>query len=417
MKKSLLIFTAFIAIRVAYIFLSGFSSCDLCQDCNWINELSERVLVGNFNFDVGRFIASPFYNVFIAVHKIIFGQYWATALVTSQLVLSGLSGVYFYKLGLLLFEKRAAIISTAIFSVFPLTLYWVHTFCTESIFQSLLIISIFFLVNAVKTKSYRDVIISSSILSIVFLTKSHILLFTPFIALYLFINNEGTKKFTLPILYGAICFLFTLPFGIYNLKVNHQYVLSSNGNDFHFYTGNSPYGYKVVVDVPPKGTEEFKKLGAMDMAYFNGSVHDSIMKLPQNVKQKLYLNYAINWIKNNPKKFLETKLNDFILFIIPGTNFKYYSFLAWLFTFLISLPIYLLGYFGIVFYLKKDFRLHFYALGLFLSMLIFSVVWYVQNRFRTITIEPIYILYSGAVIHLILKKYLGKKRPKVEQTK
>ena len=404
MRKAAIIFVYFLFVRVAYILLSGFDTCQLCADCGWINMLSERVLAGNFDFDVGRFIVSPFYNIFIAAHKFMFRDFWSIALIISQLALSSLSGVYFYKLGKLLFNEKQALISTLIFGVFPLTLYWVHTFCTESIFQSLLIISVYFLVKSVESKNYRDLIISAVIYSITFLTKSHILLYSPFIALFLFLNNNSLKKWTFPVLYGSISLLFTLPFGLFNLYHHDQYVLSSNGSNFQIYMGNSDYGYRLVVDVPPSESEEYDHLMMMRMSYFNGKIDNEIMKKPQAIKQSEYLDAAVNWIKKNPQKFLELKIYDLGFFLIPGVSFRHHSFTNWLFSFLISLPIYILGYIGIYRCLKSDFKKHFFSLGLFLSMLLFSVIWFVQNRFRTITIEPIYILYSGFVLSTLIEK-------------
>ncbi|MCI5190821.1 MAG: hypothetical protein D3905_13745 [Candidatus Electrothrix sp. AS4_5] len=180
------IFIYFLFVRISFIILSGFNTCELCSDSGWIDMLSERVLAGNFDFDIGRFIVAPFYNIFIAIHKIIFQRYWTVALISSQLILSSLSGVCLYKIGSMLFERRTALVSTAIFCVFPMTLWWVHTFCTESIFQSLLIISLFFLLKTVYTARYLYLILSAIIFSITFLTKAHILLYSPFLALYLF---------------------------------------------------------------------------------------------------------------------------------------------------------------------------------------------------------------------------------------
>ena len=398
MRKTVYIFFYFLTIRVLFIVVSGFSPNELSSDTVWIDMLSERALTGDFNFDIGRFIVAPFYNVLIAAHKYIFTSNWSFVLICSQLIISSLSGVYFYKLGKLLFNEKAAFYSSLIFGVFPMTLYWVHTFSSESIFQSLLIISIYFLVKSSRTGKYFDVLISAIIFSIVFLTKSHILLFTPFLALFLFLNLSSTKKITFPLLYGLICLLSTLPFGIYNLKHHNQYVLSSNGNYFHFYTGNSEFGYYSIVDVPAKDTKEFKHLKNFNIAHFNGGIHDEIMKKPHNIKQGEYFDLAVDWIKDNPYKFLKLKLYNLGLFLMPGVSIRHYPFKNWLFSLLISLPIYIMGYMGLYQSVKSNYKKHLFALGLLLSMIIFAIVWYVQNRFRTVTLEPIYILYSGIII-------------------
>ncbi len=412
-KKGVAIFAYFAIVRILYVLLSGFSTCELCSDCQWINMLSERALVGNFDFDIGRFIVAPFYNVFIAAHKFLFQSYWSIALIVVQIVISALSGVYFYKLARLLFSEKAALLSTAIFGIFPMTLYWVHTFCTESIFQSLLIISLFYLVKSIKTQQYTALIASAVIYSITFLTKSHILLFSPFIALFLFLNLKGAKKNIFPLLYGAISLAATLPFGLHNLQQHNEYVLASNGSKFHFYTGNSAFAYHSIVRVPPQGTEEFRHVRNMNMAFFNGDIHHEIMKQPHAEKQDAYLRLALDWIQQNPMQFLELKAYNLGLFLFPGVSFRHYPFKSWLFSFLISLPIYIFGYIGLYKSVKNNFKLHFFALGLFVVMLLFATIWYVQNRFRTITIEPIYILYAGFALTTFweaLKSFLKKNK-------
>ena len=336
MKKLSIIFLYFLVVRILFIIITGYDNCELCSDSDFIDRLSERALRGDFNFDIGRFIVAPFYNVFIAGHKWIFGGYWDWALVTSQLLLSALAGVYFYKLARLLFNETTARIGTFLFGIFPMTLYWVHTFCSEMVFQSVLIISIFFLVKSIKTERYLPLLLSAVLFVITFLTKSHIGLFSPFIALYLFINLSKSKRIQFPILFAAICLVATLPFGLYNLQKHDQYVLSSNGAKFHFYTGNSEFGYRSIVDVPPRNSVEFKALKNFDLAHFNGPIHDSLMALPHKVKQSAYFELAMNWIRANPKKFAELKAYNTAFFFLPGVSFRHYPLSGWLFSFLIS---------------------------------------------------------------------------------
>lgn len=334
----------------------------------------------------------------MAAHKLLLGSFWSLGLVISQLIISALSGVYLFKLAALLFpdDRRVALWAAAVFAVFPLTLWWVHTFCTEMLFQSLFIISVYYFVLSFKMKQLKFAALSAAIFSVVFLTKSHILLFTPFIAAaYLIAVGPASRGMLYALCFAAITTAATLPFGIYNLYRNGQYVLASNGLRFHFYTGNSEFGYASIVRVPPPNTSDFIMLRNMNIAHFNGAVHDSIMELPQKVKQRLYLEQSLQWIKNNPEKFAVMKAYNLFRFLIPGVSIKQYPLVQWLLSFLISLPVYVLGYAGIGKALKENFKTHFFMLGIFLALLFFSVVFYSQNRFRTITLEPFYILYAA----------------------
>lgn len=390
LKSDLTVFFIFFFIRLAYILIMGYrNNYSLADDSTWIMELSDKALRLDFDFDIGRFIAAPFYQCFVALLKAIFGNFWDISLVLSQLILSSLSGVFLYKLsGLLFNDKRVNIIAAAVFAVFPLTLWWVHTFATEMVFQSLLIFSIYFLVKSVKIKSLIALSYSAIFFSLGFLTKSHLLLFSPFVIIYLLLALKETRlKIRYLAIYASIAILFTLPFGLYNLEKHGIYVLSSNGAGYHFWVGYSDYRYGTTVSTggQPK----------LEVVYYKGVRYDNAYLLPQKVKQAFFFKEGVKWIREHPKKFLELKLYDFTFFILPGVSCNHYPFMQSLFSFFIGLPVYLFGYSGIYLALKKDFRSHFWILGLFIAMFIFSVGFFVQNRFRTITLEPFYILYAA----------------------
>ena len=105
------IFIYFLIVRLFFILLSGLNTGELRPNNSWSDMLSERVLLGNFNFDIGRFIVSPFYNIFIAAHKFVFKGYWVLSLISTQLILSSFSGICLYKIGHLLFGKKVALVS------------------------------------------------------------------------------------------------------------------------------------------------------------------------------------------------------------------------------------------------------------------------------------------------------------------
>ncbi len=398
-KVEIAVFLSCLIIRVLFVIFSGFNNYQLSGDSEWIIMLSEKVVSGNFDFDIQRFIAAPFYQSLVGVIKLIFGSKWEVVLVCFQLIIASLSGIYIYRLAILLFKRKdIGIVAASVFAFFPMTLWWVHTFASEVLFQSVLIISVYYLVSGTISMQVRHIIFSAFLLAICFLSKSHILVFTPFIVIYFFLTLHHLRdKIVYSVIYGSICILMSIPFGVYNLIKHDTFVLSSNGAGCQFYLGHSNVGYITIVDVPEKGTEEYKRMKYVnaEAGFFNGSRYDSIMELPQAIKQKVFFQDGLTWIKNNPEKFIELKVYDLVLFLMPGVSYRHYSLMEWLFSFMISLPVYLLGYIGIVKALKLNFEHNFWILGLFLTMIIFSVGFYVQNRFRTVTLEPFYIIYAS----------------------
>lgn len=395
------IFIAFLVVRLLFISITGFNSYELHPDSYRYIELSDRIMKGDYNMDIQLFIVAPFYPFFIALHKIIFGSLWENSLVVSQLILSSLSGIFLFKLSRLLFGRNdVSFLATGLYCIFPMTLYWSHTFAQESVFQSFLIIFIYLLLKAIKENALGLLLLSALLFSLAFLTKAHLLLFSPFIVVVIYLNLKGTvsRKLIFIFIFSGFCLAATLPMGLYNLKKHSTYTLSGNGAGILFYLGNTNYSYCFIANTPDKNSDEFASLldpFGKGLSLKNGPSYDSITGLPQEIKQKLYFQEGVSWIRENPSKFLELKAINLFKFIMPGVSFSHYSFKNALFSFLISLPIYLFGYIGVVVAIKEDYKTHSWIIGMFIAMLIFSVGFYVQNRFRTITIEPFFIVYSA----------------------
>ena len=398
------LFSAYFIIGVLFTCLMkstgvGYSLDDTLR----YDHLSSKILSGNFNLNIGSFIVAPLYPYLEAFIKLLLGNHWVIGMIFIQLVLFSLSGIYLYLIAEILFENYSKIIpplSAFIYLIFPMTMWFVGTFSQDLIFQALLIITIYYFLKALKEQKLKFLIISAVLYSLTFLTKSHILLFSPFIVLIIFISMNTTKlkKFVYSFVFGGICLLFTLPYGLYNLRANGVYTFSTNGADFFFYSGNNEDIYKFLVTTPPQNSSEYQRLASMSWI-----PSDAIKE------RKLFITKALQWIKDNPKKFIKLKEVDLFQFLTPGVSYKHYPFKKWLLSFIVSLPIYLFGYFGIIIALIKDFKKHFWILSLFLTMVIFSVGFYVENRFRTITIEPFYIVYSAFGIWYFFKLILSRK--------
>lgn len=404
-----------LSIRLAFTFFIGFNNnYDLQSDSADLISFAKKSLTGDFNFDYGRFIASPGFPIFAALHMYLFDKYWNIFLVISQLIISSISGIFIYKTSKILFVKeRVAITATIIFCLNPFTFWYVNTFCQETLFQSLFICSIYYLLEYCWFKQIKSLIICAITFSLAYLTKSHVLLFSIFIPLIFILTTQSYPtaiKSTL--IFATICITFSLPYGLYHHFKNHSYVISSNGSGILFYLGNTNAGYISIVNVPEQNSADFYKMKDITntAGYFNGDQkrYDSLMLLPQPKKQAAFFNEAYTWMKNNKAKVLKIKIYDLVYFLIPGVSIRHYKFQEWFFSFLISFPIYIFGYAGILICLRSNFYSHSYILALFLTMLLFSTVFYVQNRFRTITIEPFYIVYASFALDQLIIRFKRK---------
>ena len=412
MRRTLfLLFFTHLLTRLIYVHLSGIdNNYSLQSDSHSMVRFADEMLSGNFNFDMGRFIASPLFPVVCGIFKFIFQSQWSLYLVLFQVMLSAVSGLYIYKIAMLLFrDKKLSLFASLLYAFFPMTLWFVHTFSQESLFQSLVIIFIYHLLASLSTAKIKDTILAAVFFSLTFLTKSHLLILSLFIPVIYFHYYGFTRlTFKLVAVFSFISLVFTLPYGLYHYYINGSYVISSNGAAYQFYLGNTEAGFRSIADVPERNTTEFEKISDINnqAGYFNGEQeYNYLLSLPQKLKQKNFYSASIRWISDHPAKFFKLKLYDTLFFLIPGVSFRHYPFKEWLSTFLIYLPIYCLCYLSIYRQCNSSFRNHSWILYLFASMLIFSVVWYVQNRFRTITLEPFYLIYASVYLYKSVDKF------------
>ena len=149
-------------------------------------------------------------------------------------------------------------------------------------------------------------------------------LFIPFIYYHSF--RFKPKTFIHVFIFSIIAILFSLPYGLYNYKVNGLYVFSSNGAGYQFYLGNTEAGYKTIVDVPEKNSVEFENLE--DITNNAGIINKSperykfIMAKPQSLKQTYFFKDAITWIKANPFKTFVLNLRHFNILVGPNNAGK-----------------------------------------------------------------------------------------------
>jgi hypothetical protein len=407
-KINLIIFISFFFVRYLFLILSNYDNFELQPDSYWYSKQSNEVLKGNFNLLRPLFITSPFFTYFQALVKLIFGNFWEIILEFFQVSIASISAIFFYKLSLILFKcKKTSYFALIMFCFYPFTLWYVGTFTQDIWFQSFLIIFMFYFSLYLKYFEIKNLIISAVIFSITFLTKSHILIFSLFIPITIFFINriELRIKILHIILFSSICFMFTIPYGFYNLKANGVYVFSSNGFGGLFILGHNEDAYINHIKTPNINSLEAKRLKSVDYKIFK-NLEDKISKSSPSEIQEIYLKEGLKWIEENPVKFRELLIFNFKRFFTPGLHKSWYDHNTWLLSFILSSPIMIFGYLGLILILK-NFRENAWILYIFLSLLIFSLIFYYQGRFKVITLDPLLILLSAyslkkVVINLFL---------------
>jgi hypothetical protein len=404
-RDIIFIFLLAIGARYAFMLFSGVDSYAM-PDWARYDRQSDGILAGNFNLEESLFITAPLYSYVIAALKFSFGNNYHSVVAGLQITLSAISVVYLALTAQTIFSERRIYLLTGVgFAIYPITLYYTHQYGQESIFQSLLIISLYYYSRLLKNGSLSSLVQFAIVFSLALLTKSHIILMLPLLMLSLLVKYGLNKNSLTQV--GAvvvIVFLITLPYGIYNKIANGTYIISSSGLGGHFVTGHNDDFYNYVVNPPLLGSTEHTRLKSMNFDVL-ARLAPELSGMTHQQKQARYLQEGLRWSIENPEKLFILSWHNLINFLRPGPSRDHQPFKPWLIALILSAPVFLLAYFEIVRRLHSDFRSHLLICSLFIGMLIFSLGFYTQNRFRVVTIEPYYLMYAcSGLMYLINRR-------------
>lgn len=389
-----LIFALALTIRIAWQFFSGIP-LESAPDYGRYAELSDQIIAGKYNLEKEIFIVAPLFPYVYAAFKLLFGAAHNLVLGLFQAAISSVGAIFVGLTSQILFRRRAVSLTSAcLYAIYPTTLYYVHLPSQESLFQSFFIVSFYLIVRYTIVQSVGTIFWFSISFVLALLSKSHVILFIPFVVLIvLLVRRPNTIAIKHAVLFLFLVFFLTLPNGIYNLNVNGVYTLSSSGSGAFLLTGRNERFYEYMSGNSTRDGSSVHKLPSQLDIY--EIYAPSGIGLTHKERQSIYAKAAIDWTLKNPIKSLHLALLNVSHFLLPGYSYKAHPFTKWLAAFLLNLPVYLGAYFSMLRSFSSGHRRHLPALSIFLVMLLFSVVFYAQNRFRLITLEPIYIIYAS----------------------
>ena len=413
-SQIILIFCIAFIFRYLFSLFSGIGNFEIPDIVRYMAQ-SDSILEGRFNLDGKLFITAPLFPYILAFFKFVFGASYIAALEIFQITLSSISVVMLMQTAYVIFkDQRIKLLVGIAMSIYPVTLYYVHQFSQESIFQSLFIISIYYYSVFFTKEQIKDLILFSVFFALALLTKSIILLMFPFLMISLLFKFQITRKKIFQICCSvSIILLITAPYGIYNKVVNNTYVIASSGQGGLFLTGHNDDFYTYVVNPPPNDSSEYQRLKNMDYKIFE-KLESQITNKDHKFQQATYLNAGIEWSLQNPDKFFHLLWVNIRNFLQPGFNIFHHPFNLWLLTFLMSAPVYVLAYIEIIRRLLIAPRDHLAIASIFLGMISVAIIFYHQGRFRAITVEPFYLMYACSCFIYILQtklKLLKKTEP------
>jgi hypothetical protein len=248
-----LIFTVAFLARLLWALFSGLGP-ENGADFDRYDTLSNNILVGDFNLETKLFIVAPLFPYALALAKLIFGANWFVGLGLIQILISSASVVCLAKAANLIFHKRTIAITAGLLYALCLpTIYYTHLPSQESLFQSLFVISFYWLCRYSSSPSSPALAGFSIAFTLALLTKSHVIIMVPLVLAFIILKRkEAIKALIDAVILFAIIGLLTLPYGLYNLSANGSYVISSSGSGGFFLTGHNDDFYQWLVNTPPK---------------------------------------------------------------------------------------------------------------------------------------------------------------------
>ena len=208
---------------------------------------------------------------------------------------------------------------------------------------------------------------------------------------YLFIFFKTPIKHILIII--LISIITISPYLIRNILVFEKITITKSFG-YNLWKGNNPNA--TVEGTKKEGIDLLKKIESIPKNKFYGINFD-----------KVYLNKAIEYIKEEPKRYLILfikKAMSFMLIDIKSSQSDYYNPLHYL-------PILILGVtalIGIIVSDRKSYKLNYLILIFFTNIFIFSV-FFILPRYKLI-ILPLQIIFTNILIKYINEKFFNKTK-------
>jgi 4-amino-4-deoxy-L-arabinose transferase-like glycosyltransferase len=413
-KAPFVIFMLFFITRWIYQWVTGNDHFSLFWDSYRYDALSEQILSGNFNLDIVAFIVAPLYPWLLAVVKFVSGEYWMIVASLIQYFFVALSGVYLFKLTRELFKsKKIGWIAAIFYCFYPMTLYYNALFTQETLFQSFFLLFLYQWRKAIKGEGNHASNKAGIWFALSFLTKSHAIILAPFILCIHFFYTHGklVDRIKPALIIGTWAFILNLPFALINLQLNKVWTWSSYGSQTFFHNAHSPETFETSFH--PKFENEDSRTASggvgldfiFDTAYvypYYGKVN--LLKQPE--RDKMHGKIALEWIRGHSSEFLMLKWFSLKRFLLPGVSKAHYRADIWLASLLATLPFYLLGYFGLFRALRENFTEHVWALSIVVLMFIVYMVFLPQARFRSVTLDPVYLIYAAYGFTILGQRFL-----------
>ena len=344
---------------------------------------AQQILNGTFGKE--PYYYGPLYSYFLALVYKIFGvnPYIASLI---QMMLGVATSLLIYFIAKKVFNKTVAFISISISIFYGMFYIYEGVLLMESLVTFLNTLSIFLLLRIENNPSYKNIAFAGIAIGLSALARANILLFVPFILIWIFFNSKLITHNSKLLRFAFLCLVILLtisPATIRNYLVSGRFILISTNGPISFWTGNHPGAPGEYVNATPK----------------------------PNVG---YIEDTLSFIRKDPKGYLNLQKKKFLLFwseyeIVNNVNHELQKSYSFLFKFphLSFGPVALLALVGIALSLRKGKRCLLLYLNIF-SLMTAIVIVFVTARYR-LSILPFLIIFASFSLYWWSKKIREKK--------
>ena len=232
-----------------------------------------------------------------------------------QLLFALISIYLAYKIFLEFYSENVSFIGSLFFSIFPLNVYAVSQI--SSIVLQMFLFNLFILsfLKLFKNIDYKYLIIFSISSGLLMLIRGEYFIFVLFSLVYLYFKN---KQITKVLTISALILLIISPYLIRNFNIFNVITITKSSG-YNLLKGNHP-------NTKVEGTPMFLSVGKVVP-----EVNEKLQKLIENgpnvkydlIQDQILLDQAIEFIKENPKKYFLLYFKKFFSFMFLDINSSY----------------------------------------------------------------------------------------------
>ncbi|MDH4223550.1 MAG: tetratricopeptide repeat protein [candidate division Zixibacteria bacterium] len=355
------------------------------------------------------FFRAPFYPYFLGIIYKIFGHnYFIPRLI--QHLIGSFSVILVYLFAKRFFSKKVAYLSTVFASIYWIFFYFEGELLLDSFLIPFSLLLIIFLSKAAENPGKSYFIWAGVSAGLFAITRPNILIFIPFILLwiFLFLKLDLKKKLSFALLFLLGLFLLIFPITMRNYLVGRDFVLIASQGGINFYIGNNPVANGLSAVLPPYGDDwEYT-----DAVY---EVKKAVGKTPKPSEvSDYYYKKGLDFILHSPEQFLSLYIKKLYFFwnsFEPSNNqdisfFRRYSILTRILplSFWLISPLSLLG----MALCLKNWKKLFLPLCFVFSYSLSVILFFINSRFR-LPVLPFLLVFSAYALFRIFE-YIQKSQ-------